>query len=175
MSENLQDTEATERAAAASPLLSDEVRAAIRDYFPRYPTRQAVVLPALHVVNDRLGHVPPQAVAEVAELLELAPAQVQDTLSFYGFFHQDGPQGRFRVWVCRSIGCAARGGEELLDYLAQRAGYSPGPDHARWPRQFAVCRMSGRLRVRPGDAGQRDVVQGLDQGEDRPVRGVDRQ
>ena len=35
-------------------------------------------------------------VEEIAELLELAPAQVQDTLSFYGFFKQDKPQGRNR-------------------------------------------------------------------------------
>ena len=62
-----------------------------------------MTLPALHVVNERLGYVPPQAVVEIAELLELAPAQVQDTLSFYGFFKQDKPQGRYRVWVCRSI------------------------------------------------------------------------
>ena len=141
MSENLQDADVAERAAAASPLLSEEVRAAIRDHFPRYPTRQAVVLPALHAVNDHLGYVPPQAVAEIAALLDLAPAQVQDTLSFYGFFHQDEPQGRFRVWVCRSISCAARGGEELLDYLAQRLGIRPGqttPD-GRVSLQFAEC------------------------------------
>ena len=80
-------------------LLGDELRAAIRACFPRYPTRQAVTLPALHLVNERLGYVPQQAVVEIAELLELAPAQVQDTLSFYGFFAQDKPQGRFQVWV----------------------------------------------------------------------------
>ena len=84
-------------------LLTDETIAAIRALFLRYPTRQAVVLPALHAVNERLGYVPPRAVAEIAELLELKPAQVQDTLSFYGFFKQDKPQGRTRVWVCRSI------------------------------------------------------------------------
>ena len=28
-----------------------------------------------HLVNDRLGYVPPQAVVEIAKLLELAPAQ----------------------------------------------------------------------------------------------------
>ena len=100
-----------------------------------------MVLPALHVVNERLGWVPRQAVVEIAELLELAPAQVQDTLSFYGFFHQDQPQGRYRVWVCRSISCAARGGESLLDYLAQRLGICPGqttPD-GRVSLQAAEC------------------------------------
>ncbi len=93
-------------------MLTDEMVATIRGWFPRYPTRQAVTLPALHLVNDRLRYVPPQAVVEIAELLELAPAQVQDTLSFYGIFPQDQPHGKTRVWVCRSISCAParRGG-----------------------------------------------------------------
>ena len=63
-------------------ILSDEIREAIRAIFSRYPTQQAVTLPALHLVQERLGYVPLQAVVEIAALLELAPAQVQDTLSF---------------------------------------------------------------------------------------------
>jgi len=113
--------------AAASPKLLDEkLRNQIQNCFARYPTRQAVVLPALHLVNERLGYVPQQAVVELAELLGLAPAQVQDTISFYGFFKQDKPQGRHRVWVCRSISCAARDGETLLEHLCQKLGIRPG-------------------------------------------------
>ncbi len=40
-----------------------------------------MTLPALHIVNERLRCVPLEAVVEIAELLELAPAEVQDTLS----------------------------------------------------------------------------------------------
>jgi NADH-quinone oxidoreductase subunit E len=122
-------------------LLTDDIRSAIRAFFPRYPTRQAVTLPALHIVQERLGHVPLQAVVEIAELLELAPAQVQDTLSFYGFFPQDKPQGRTRVWVCRSLSCAARGGEELLEYLCAQLGVRPGEttSDGRVTLQFAEC------------------------------------
>ncbi len=108
------------------PILTDEIREAIRAMFTRYPTRQAVTLPSLHLVSERLGYVPEQAVVEIAELLELAPAQVQDTLSFYGFFKQDKPLGKTRVWVCRSLSCAARGGEELLEYLCEKLGIRPG-------------------------------------------------
>ncbi|MFV2068613.1 MAG: NAD(P)H-dependent oxidoreductase subunit E [Pirellulales bacterium] len=107
-------------------ILTEEMVQAIRVLFPRYPTRQAVTLPALHVVNDRLHYVPHQAVVEIAELLELAPAQVQDTLSFYRFFKQDGPHGTTRAWVCRSISCALRGGEDILDHMCQRAHIAPG-------------------------------------------------
>jgi len=122
-------------------VLDNETLDAIRACFPRYPTRQAVVLPALHVVQERLGWVPVEAVVELAALLELAPAEVQDTLSFYGFFKQDGPLGRARIWVCRSLSCAACGGEDLLEHLCRRLGIRPGqttPD-GRITLEVAEC------------------------------------
>jgi len=125
----------------AERILTDDMVEAIKAYFPRYPTRQAVTLPALHIVNSKLRHVPLQAVVEIAELLELAPAQVQDTLSFYGFFKQDAPHGEHRAWVCRSISCALRGGEEVLEHLCKKAGIQPGettPD-GKLTIEFAEC------------------------------------
>jgi NADH-quinone oxidoreductase subunit E len=110
----------------ADRVLTDEMVDAIKGSFPRYPTRQAVTLPALHVVNERLRHVPTQAVVEIAQLLELPPATVQDTLTFYGFFRQDQPHGKTRVWVCRSISCALRGAGELMEHLCHEAGIQPG-------------------------------------------------
>jgi NADH-quinone oxidoreductase subunit E len=98
-------------------------------------------LPALHLVNERLGYVPPQAVVEIAELLELSPAQVQDTLSFYGFFKQDKPMGTTHIWFCRSMSCAACGGEELLKYLSDKLGIQPGgttPD-GRFTLELSEC------------------------------------
>ncbi|MBN1393531.1 MAG: NAD(P)H-dependent oxidoreductase subunit E [Pirellulales bacterium] len=122
-------------------VLDAETRENIDTIAGRYPTRRAAVLPVLHAVNDRLGYVPTEAVVELAELLELAPADVQDTLSFYGFFKQDKPQGEYRVWVCRSLSCAARGGEELLEYLCEKLKIRPGettPD-GRVTLEFAEC------------------------------------
>ncbi|MEN6451874.1 MAG: NAD(P)H-dependent oxidoreductase subunit E [Thermoguttaceae bacterium] len=126
---------------AKTNLLVPELRKQIEALLPRYPTRQAAVLPALHLINDRLGYVPLPAVIELAGVLGLAPAQVQDTLSFYGFFKQDRPLGKHRVWVCRSISCAACGGEELLAHLSERLGISPGqttPD-GKITLEFAEC------------------------------------
>jgi NADH-quinone oxidoreductase subunit E len=122
-------------------ILTDDMVSAIKAYFPRYPTRQAVTLPALHIVNERLRHVPLQAVVEIAELLELAPAEVQDTLSFYGFFPQQKPHGETRAWVCRSIACALRGGEEVLDHMCHKLGIHPGETTAdgKLTLEFAEC------------------------------------
>ena len=64
------------------PILTSQMRAEIEAFFPRYPTKQAVTLPALHVINEHLRCVPMQAIPELAAMLELSPAQVYDTLSF---------------------------------------------------------------------------------------------
>lgn len=122
-------------------VLTDEMVEAIKAYFPRYPTRQAVTLPALHIVNERLRYVPIAAVVEIAELLGLAPAEVQDTLSFYGFFKQDAPHGRTRAWICRSVSCALRGGEEVLEHVCHKLGVKPGETTAdgRVTVEFAEC------------------------------------
>ena len=123
-------------------VLTDDLRRQIEAYLPRYPTKRAVVLPALHIVQERLNCVPNEAIVEIAELLELAPAEVHDTMSFYGFFRSaEDPLGRHRVWVCRSISCAIRDGEKILDSLCHKLGVRPGgttPD-GRITVEFAEC------------------------------------
>jgi NADH-quinone oxidoreductase subunit E len=75
--------------------LSDSLRQRILDYLPRYPSKQAVVLPALHLVQDEMRCVSLEAVREIADLLDLSPAEVADTLSFYGIFRpKENPLGR---------------------------------------------------------------------------------
>jgi NADH-quinone oxidoreductase subunit E len=158
---------------ASRRVLTDEMVNAIRAYFPRYPTRQAVTLPALHVVHSRMRCVPLEAVVEIAQLLELSPAEVQDTLSFYGFFKQEAPHGTTRAWVCRSISCALRGGETILEHLCRRAAIGPGEttsggeltleaaeclgacDHA--PCMLAGDRIVGELTEAKADAFLRDL------------------
>jgi len=110
---------------AQKKILTAEMIAQIEALAPRYPNRRALTLPALHIVHDALRQVPQQAVVEIATLLGLAPAEVQDTLTFYQFFHQEKPHGKVRAFVCRSISCALRGGDHLLEHLCHKAGVKP--------------------------------------------------
>ena len=127
-------------ATSTTPILTPQMRAEIEAYFPRYPTKQAVTLPALHIINEHLRHVPQAVIPELAELLELSPAQVYDTLSFYGYF-KDQPGGKVRAWVCRSISCALRGGEEVLAALGDKLGVHPGETTAdgKITLEFGEC------------------------------------
>lgn len=107
--------------------LTEDTKQKIRDHFERYPTKQAVTLPALHMIQDQKRCVSNKAMKEIAEILDLAPSQVHDTMSFYGYFRtEDAPTGETRVWICRSLPCMLRGGEELLAELCKRWGIMPG-------------------------------------------------
>lgn len=105
----------------AEPVLSEAVREKIRSFFPRYETRRAVLLPALHIVQDALGHVSWQAMKEIAEVLEIPPSSVIDTISFYTHFwtHEKGEKV---ITVCRSISCEALGGAEVLEEIKSQLG-----------------------------------------------------
>jgi len=122
------------------PILNDTIKEKIRSLYPRYPSKRALTLPALHMVQEQLRCVPHQAMAEIAELLELAPAEVHDTMSFYGFFPQ-APVGEVRVWICRSLSCMLRGGDDLLEHACRRLGVAPGETtpEGELTIEFAEC------------------------------------
>lgn len=107
--------------------LSHELRSKILDLLPRYPHKQAVTLPALHIVQDELRCVPLPAIREIAELLDLSPAEVLDTMTFYGFFRtEENPLGRTRLWMCRSLACMLRGSDEVTEHLCSTLHVKPG-------------------------------------------------
>lgn len=76
------------------------------------------LLPLLHAVQDALGHVPDDAVPEIARALKLSRAEVHGVITYYHFFRREAP-GRTVVQVCRAEACQACGGEALLA-LAER-------------------------------------------------------
>jgi NADH-quinone oxidoreductase subunit E len=111
-----------EKVVAGEPLLTGELKAHLREkYFPRYPTRRAVTLPALHLVQHTYGWIPMQAIQEVAEFLELAPAEVLDTATFYEEYWLK-PKGKYLLAVCRSLSCELCGSEQITRHLHERLG-----------------------------------------------------
>ncbi len=106
---------------SVGPLLSEATKDKIRSFFPRYETKRAVLLPALHIVQEALGHISLQAMKEVAEVLEIHPSDVLDVVSFYTHFSAHA-KGRKTVLVCRSLSCELLGGKKILDELKTKLG-----------------------------------------------------
>jgi NADH-quinone oxidoreductase E subunit len=106
--------------------LSEQLKHALATkYFPRYPTRQAVLLPALHAVQHEYGWIPQAALAELGEFLGLTPAEVLDTASFYEEYWLK-PKGQYLFQVCRSLACEICGSNKLTQHLKQKFGCELG-------------------------------------------------
>ena len=127
-------------ARPTAPMLTPAIREKIEAYLPRYPSKRAVTLPALHIVHEHFRCVPYGAMNEIAEMLDVSAADVHDTMSFYGFFPQ-APIGDVRVWVCRSISCMLTGGEEMLAHTCERLGVQSGQttSDGKITVEFAEC------------------------------------
>ena len=90
-----------------------------RDIIARYPHKKSATLPLLHLAQDQDGWVTPEAMEEVADLLDLTPAVVLGTCSFYTMFKRE-PVGSLLVSVCTNVACLVNGGPELLEHLRHR-------------------------------------------------------
>ena len=108
------------------PLLTEAIKTALREkYFPRYPTKRACLLPALHMIQHEHNWIPTQAVQEIAEFLEISPAEALDTASFYEEYWLK-PKGKYLVQVCRSLSCSICGSKQLTSQLRRKLGIEPG-------------------------------------------------
>ena len=108
--------------ARAATKLPDEIRAALDELRPFYPTAEALTLPALHLAQKHWGGwLPDEAILAVAEELELPPSSVYGVVTFYDLYHQR-PVGRHRIRVCSNLPCALRGAGEILETLRRQLG-----------------------------------------------------
>lgn len=94
-------------------VLSQETLDKIADVRKRYPTGLAATLPALHLVQDQLGHVSSEAALDVAEALDVPPTRVQEVVTFYTMFYAE-PTGRHVVKICRNLACQLRGADRIM-------------------------------------------------------------
>ena len=103
---------------ASTPVLASGTLERLRELRSRYPVARSAVLPALWVVQDELGYLPPWAEEVVAGELGLLPGDVAAVASFYSMYFSR-QAGRHYVQVCQNVSCALRGADELLGGLRE--------------------------------------------------------
>lgn len=96
-----------------------------RTIIARYPKPKSALIPLLHLAQEQDGYVTDDAMAHLAELVGVTPAEVLGTCSFYEMFKLE-PVGRYMVNVCTNISCVLNGADELLAHAEQRLGVTTG-------------------------------------------------
>ena len=107
------------------PRLANENLRRAQDLIALYPHPRSALIPLLHIAQEQDGHLTPDGIQHVAELLGLTAAEVYGTASFYDMLFTH-PVGRYLVSVCTNIACLLNGGYELLEHAEERLGVKAG-------------------------------------------------
>src|SRR5689334_21281847 len=109
-----------------TPYLTEDLKLDIaKRYFPRYPTKRAVLLPTLHAVQHQYGWIPTAAMEEIAAFLEITPAEVMDTATFYEEYWLK-PKGKYLIQVCRSLACEICQSKQLTEHVQKKLNVEIG-------------------------------------------------
>jgi len=118
--------------------LSDASLAEIERLAKRYPAREALMLPALWMVQQEQGWISETAMAHVAEVLGVSPVKVYSVVTFYHMFHEAKP-GKWNIQVCHNLSCSLLGAEKLIELLQERFGV--GIDEPTADGKFMIQRV----------------------------------
>jgi len=125
-------------------VLSAERERELTEILSRYPNKMAACIPVLHLCQNANGNwLSPDAIQFVADRLELSPAHVKGVVTFYSLFNEH-PPGKHQVWVCRTLSCALRGSDAILEHCQKRLGVGVGQTTAdgRFTLRTAECLAS---------------------------------
>lgn len=106
-------------------MLSREERHEIEAALKHYPHKQGAGIDALKIVQQHRGWVSDEGIADLAEFLEMTPAELDSIATFYNLIFRK-PVGRHRILLCDSVSCWIMGYEQVRDHLMQRLGIGLG-------------------------------------------------
>ena len=106
-------------------MLTVEEKEEIETELARYPTKEAVCIDAMKIVQRHRGWVSDESVRDIAELLEMSPADLDGVATFYNLIFRK-PVGRHVVMLCNSVSCWIMGYERMREHLASRLGIEFG-------------------------------------------------
>ena len=125
-------------------VLSEAHERELAEILSRYPNKMAACIPALHLCQSANDNwVSPEVIQFVSERLELSAAHVKGVVTFYTLFNQH-PPGKHQIWVCRTLSCALRGSDQILDHCQRRLGVGIGQTTAdgKFTLRTAECLAS---------------------------------
>lgn len=126
------------------------------EFLKRYPQKRAALLPALWLVQDQEGWVSHEAMQYLAPLLDLTPAYIFETVTFYTMYNKK-PVGKHHLQVCNSVCCWLRGSQETVDYLKAKLSCDVGEDspdgmfHLSTVECLGSCGSAPMLQVNADD------------------------
>ena len=106
-------------------MLTAEERQEIEAELAHYPTKQAVCIDAMKVVQRHRGWVSDENIRDIGELLEMSPADLDGVATFYNLIFRKAV-GRHVIMLCDSVSCWIMGYERMRAHLTEKLGIQFG-------------------------------------------------
>jgi NADH-quinone oxidoreductase subunit E len=110
-------------ATVPDPVLTevpDELRARVEAFMAKYPDRHSAALPALDAAQALHGWCSPEAIHQVAAVMQVTPAYLSSVATFYDMLRTE-PRGSHYVYVCTSVACHVVGAQAVFDAIEHEA------------------------------------------------------
>jgi NADH-quinone oxidoreductase subunit E len=101
--------------------LYDQLRPQCEALIAQYEEKRSALLPMMHLFQEHEGYVSQNAMRTAADMLDLSPAVVESTVSFYTLFFRK-PVGKYMLQVCRGLMCELRGADDIMAYFREKLG-----------------------------------------------------
>ncbi|MEZ4862702.1 MAG: NADH-quinone oxidoreductase subunit NuoE [Caldilineaceae bacterium] len=100
-------------------MLSNEEKQAIEAELKLYPSKHNARIDALKIVQRQRGWVSDAALADIADFLEITPAEVDNVATFYNLIFRQ-PVGKHIIRICDSVSCWIMGYDGIRNHLSAR-------------------------------------------------------
>lgn len=104
-------------------IFSEANEAQFQRLLPRYPQKKSLVLPCLWMVQYQEGHISSEAIAYLAEKLEVSQMHLYSVATFYTMFHLE-PVATYHIQVCKTLSCELCGKGEIVKCIEDELGIS---------------------------------------------------
>jgi len=98
----------------------DDFREEIERLMALYPDRRSATIPALHAAQARYSWCSPEALRQVAAVMQVTPSYLSSVASFYDQLNEE-PVGRRHVFVCTGVACHVVHAKRVYDAIADEA------------------------------------------------------
>jgi NADH-quinone oxidoreductase subunit E len=105
----------------ASTPVGPQLRETIEQAMAKYPDRRSAVIPALHAAQAVHGWCSPEAINQVAAVMQVTPAYLSSVATFYDMLEVEPRPKHHDVYVCTNISCSLRGADEVFEAMMAAA------------------------------------------------------
>jgi NADH-quinone oxidoreductase subunit E len=123
--------------------LSDHNVVVADEIISRYPKKKSALIPLVHLSQEQNGYVTDDAMRHIAELIDVTPAEVYGTATFYEMFRFE-LTGTYLINICGTMSCALLGAHDLMHHAEQTLGIKAGSttDDGLITLQHAECQAA---------------------------------